>query len=131
MLRVKTKVRPSPIHGLGLFAAQDIECQQTIWVFDRGFDVVVPEACADVLPSLCKKELRTHAWQANGLFFAPLDGARFINHADKPNAESIVLVPSHIMVGDPIGSIVATRSIARGEEITVNYNVADKRRRRK
>ena len=38
MLYVKTKVKESPIHGVGCFADQDIKKDQLVWMFNDKTD---------------------------------------------------------------------------------------------
>lgn len=41
MLKVKTYLDKSDIHGIGVFADEDIEENQIIWKFDERFDKVI------------------------------------------------------------------------------------------
>jgi hypothetical protein len=102
--------RPSPIHGLGAFAAVDIA---------RG--TLVIEYAGQ---KITKRESVARCEQNNGCIFSlddefDLDGAvgwnpaRFINHGCSPNCDA-ELIAGHIW-------IVARRDIRAGEEITFNY----------
>ena len=42
VMRVKVKLAPSGIHGLGLFAAEPIAAGSTVWCWDEGVDVRLP-----------------------------------------------------------------------------------------
>ena len=119
MLLVKTIVKESPIAGLGLFADEPIKKGQRIWEFH-------PETCL----VLTEKQLKS--WQdssqkqemdiinyyylkhgyyevnKNAIVFC-LDNSRFINTVSQPNILSYPEVS------------IAARDIAKGEEITENY----------
>ncbi|WP_421725253.1 SET domain-containing protein [Bauldia sp.] len=110
MLRVKTYIAPSPIAGIGLFAAEPIRCGELIWKrdeqFDRAYDL-------RDLPrdSLLRDTLLHYGYRpgSDPVYVLCGDDARFMNHADRPNADD---------VGD---LTIACRDIAAGEEITCDY----------
>ena len=112
MLLVKTKVAPSPVHGLGLFADQFIPRGTRIWEYS---EVVDSRFDASRLVGLTEKEqdeLLKHSYlnPSSGLYVVCGDDARYMNHADDPNTAFT----------DPaIGWTI--RDIAEGEEITCNY----------
>jgi SET domain-containing protein len=93
----------SPIHGRGLFAAGFLDAGQLIGVYEGP---VVEEDDVYVL------------WLENddGESWTGIDGQnemRFMNHADKPNAEMDGL------------SCYALENISRGAEITIDYGWND------
>ena len=91
-------VAPSLIHGLGLFAAEKIDCDQVIgWLQGRP----------------CDQDGSHVLWISEHDAIEVLCDLRFINHSDKPNA----------CYYDDL-SVVALRDIAPGEEITHNYDCA-------
>ena len=49
MLLVKVTLKSSPIHGLGIFAAEDIAQGQIVWRFDPRLDPLIPR---EELPNL-------------------------------------------------------------------------------
>lgn len=90
-----TFVAPSPIHGLGLFAADKIECDTVIgWLRGRP----------------CEEDGSHVLWLDEYRAIEVLCDLRYINHADQPNA----------CYYDDC-SVVALRDIEAGEEITHNY----------
>ena len=120
MLLIRTQVRPSAIHGLGLFTVAAVVRGTPIWRFEPGFDRVFEPAQLAALPSLVRDHL---AWFA---YVRLMDGARvlsgdhccFMNHATSPNTG----MPPH---ADADGHTVALRDIAAGEELTCDYFAFD------
>ncbi|PYQ97213.1 MAG: hypothetical protein DMF96_15495 [Acidobacteria bacterium] len=95
-------VKPSPIHGCGVFAATRIEAGE-----------VIVDGCREVLSNEEVKALP----EEERAFLAVMDGqnvlfhppARFVNHSCNPNARG------------SDSRDVAIRVIEAGEEITVDY----------
>lgn len=54
MLLIKTKLRPSNIHGLGLFADENICSGQEVWRFQDGLDMILPLKIFESFPRLQK-----------------------------------------------------------------------------
>ncbi len=113
---VKTRVGPSAIHGLGLFAAQFVARGTPIWRFQPGFDHdFSPEDCA-ALPALAWEHTRWFCFlsREHGRVILSGDHACFINHSLTPNtgAPPVPTVPM---------TTVARCDIAAKEEITCNY----------
>jgi hypothetical protein len=120
MLLVRTRVRPSAIHGLGLFAVEALPRGTPVWRFERGFDQeFTPEQFA-AFPPVVQQHIR---WFA---YFRPEDGravlsgdhASFMNHSDTPNTGVWPDSPWPV-------TTVALRDIASGEELTCNYREFD------
>ena len=69
MLLVKTYLDKSPIHGLGVFAAEPIPKGTKIWRFVEGFDrcytpkqfAKLPKAARDFLEGLCLSRRRRNS----------------------------------------------------------------------
>ena len=57
MLRVATRLAPSQIHGLGLFATEPIPAGTLVWDFDDPSDQKLPVARLDQYPSWFRKYL--------------------------------------------------------------------------
>jgi len=103
-------VRPSPVHGAGLFAGEP---------FAAGARVIEYSGAR-----ITKAESRARGERENAFIFAlddrfDLDGAvgwnaaRFINHSCEPNCDA-ELIDGRIW-------IVARQAIAAGEELSFNY----------
>lgn len=121
MLLIPTNLRPSPIEGLGLFAAQPVPKGTITWAFDPRFDLLFDEAEVERLPALQRGLILRHGYLSIQLhkYVLCADDARFWNHAASPNTGQI-LRPNDI---EPAN--IALRDIAAGEELTVDYRTFD------
>jgi len=117
---VKTRLAPSPIHGLGTFADEFIPSGTTIWVYHPGFDLEFPLDALDGLPSCTQERLLHFSYISKEMGTAILcaDDARFMNHSAQPNTTS---GPDD----RGLAPTVAIRDIAIGEEITCDYDEFD------
>lgn len=121
MLMVKTKLGPSSIAGIGLFADENIPAGTVTWRFVPGFDQLFSEEEVASLPEPARSELLNYTYKhpQTGQYVYCLDNARFMNHADDANTRGV-----H-EAGQIEGYDVATRDIAKGEELTCNYFTFD------
>ncbi|MBF0626124.1 MAG: SET domain-containing protein [Magnetococcales bacterium] len=109
MLVVKTVLKPSAIHGIGLFAAQLIEAGELVGTLTP-WDRVVERAG---LPQILDDFYMDYAIFKNGdrnLFQTYCDNMRFMNHSKTPNC-----------LDQPNGDCVALARIRPGEELTCDY----------
>ena len=123
MLLVKTTVKPSKIHGLGLFALQFIPKGCEIWKFTSGFDQKFSREQILKFPKLLQIYLCKYAWrsQKSKLYILAVDDAKYFNHSEEPNCLSEYRTNEEEVV------TVGIRDIQIGEEITDNYSsFADK-----
>jgi len=120
MMLIATRVQPSAIHGLGLFAVNFIPVGTPVWKFQPGFDHDFSPAQFAALPPLARQHTRWFCFvsQTDGHVILSGDHACFINHASNPNTGA---PPA---AGPPVVT-VALRDIAAGEEITCNYFAYD------
>lgn len=116
MLLVKTKLAPNSSHGKGLFADQDIAKGAAMWQFQEGFDLEKSPEEVAALPSVAQDWLKRYGYLDRQLnqWILSFDDARFINHSEDPNMR-----PDYEKHRCGVG--VASRDIARGEEITIDY----------
>src|SRR5216110_1737735 len=111
---VKTAVRPSPIHGHGLFATNDIAKDEIVAV--KGGHIVTRERLEEITPQLGPVEIQID----DDLFIAPVtDDERegsmlYSNHSCDANIG---------MRGEI--SFVAMREIRAGEELTHDWALTD------
>ena len=94
MMMVETELRPSPIHGIGVFLLQPVRQGDLIWRFDARIDRVYTEEEIATLPEHMQRFLRTYStWhQATGLWVFCGDNGRHFNHSDEPSAASADIV---------------------------------------
>lgn len=121
MLMVKTRLGMSQIEGLGLFADEDIPKGTVTWRFVIGFDQTFGAADIADLPETARLELMRYVYLhiRTGKYVACLDNARFMNHCSNPNTAGVY--PSE----NDEGYDIATRDIAKGEELTCDYALFD------
>lgn len=117
MLIVNTTVRPSTIHGLGLFAAEDIPAGATINVYDPRFTIEVPARSVERLPEPMRRIFYVYAWREtpDGPYYLSVDNARFTNHSSSPN----------MTYYKETRAVIALRDIRCGEEMTEDYREYD------
>lgn len=121
MLLVKTKVAPSTIEGLGLFADQFIPKGTHIWRYEPTFDHAFSQDYIDNLDELGRDFMRRYAYKSPYLNKYVLcgDDARFYNHSDEPNTGEVAVD------GEVETRAIALRDIQLGEELTIDYRIME------
>ena len=121
------EVRPSPLHGLGLFAKRDIP-ENTVWWKARRSQVMLlnrPQfhtLMASRINPVMENMLSIasiygyYAARLDSIVIC-LDDARYVNHSEEPNSGAP-------LNGDPLSSRTL-RLIREGEEITEDYGAYD------
>jgi SET domain-containing protein len=110
----RTEVRPSPIHGRGLFARAAITAGDIVAV--KGGHVLTAAQWAALEPALGAAEIQL----TDDLVIAPVDREHrdgsmlFTNHSCDPN----LAIQGQIV-------LVAMRDIAPGEELTIDWATTD------
>jgi uncharacterized protein len=114
MLLFDTELRPSPIHGIGVFLLEDVKEGDIVWRFDTRIDRVYSDDELDALPPRLQEFLRTYStWhQAAGLWVLCGDNGRHFNHSDNPNTLSL---------GIAFSDDVAATDLPAGTELTSDY----------
>jgi hypothetical protein len=122
MLLVKTKIGPSKIHGVGLFAAEFISKGTPTWRFKPGFDLAVTQKDIDALLDVAQGAFKNYCYKSNltGRYILCFDDARYFNHDENANC---IEDPSYEIEGET--GDIAARDIAEGEELTNNYAAFD------
>lgn len=120
MLLVKACVKPSALHGMGVFAVEFVPRGTPIWRFESEFDRAFTPAQFAALPELAQAHLRQHAYPeaSSGNWILSGDLTIFMNHASPPNTGAL---PDAV---EPV-TTVALRDIEAGEELTCDYYAFD------
>jgi hypothetical protein len=112
MLTVRTYIAASPIHGMGVFAAEPIPAGRLVWEPNPAIDIEITPAQLETLPVPSREVALAHSFiDEEGRMILSRDNAVFFNHADAPNT-----------VVSPEGNRAA-RDIAAGEELTEDYRL--------
>ena len=113
MLLIPNYVGPSPIEGVGVFAAAPVATGTVIWKLDERFDLTFTEEEVAALDGEQRVFAERYGYSHTtrpGVTILELDNGRFMNHSDRPNTQFT----------DPLIGW-AIRDIAEGEEITCDY----------
>ena len=110
---------PSTLHGIGVFALADIPAGVTDLFAPAEEWPGVPRASLDALPAHARKLVDTYCLKDDDTVYLPPRGFRvvdlvlFLNHSDTPNLGQM----------DSGNYFLTLRSIAAGEELTVDYDL--------
>jgi SET domain-containing protein len=126
MMLIRTRVQPSEIHGMGLFAVEPIARGTAVWRCESGFDRAYSAAQFAALPAEAQRHLRWFAFldSASGNWVLSGDHACFMNHSLKPNTGALADAKAPV-------TTIALRDIAAGEELTCDYFAFDAEASRK
>jgi len=84
MLKVKTYLDKSAVHGIGIFAAEDIAAGTVIWEFNPLVDLEFPpdrwEALRRTVCDISFQEVEKYAYKEKNRIVVCLDNAQFMNH---------------------------------------------------
>ena len=113
-------LRPSKVHGIGLFAAEHIKRGVPVWQFNPALDVRLDESDLRQLAPPARAQVDSYAYLDNrtGELILCGDDARFFNHSATPNVIDSATDPY---------LCIAARDIAAGEELTQDYFSFDAR----
>jgi SET domain-containing protein len=111
-------IRPSALHGIGVFAIRDIPKGQR-GMFSSGIGEWIPVSKKEVaeLPAHAVSLIENYCLYDEENYFIPdygfkvMDLVNFLNHSDEPNLVSI-------NEGEDFETL---RDIAAGEELLINY----------
>ena len=111
-LLVNTKVRPSSIHGMGLFADQKINKGDVVWEHSSVFDGWLNDYYLAIAPDSLRKHVDNFYCYDNELksYILACDNINWINHSGDPNLDSPTKYIHY-----------AKREIESGEELTLDY----------
>ncbi len=121
MFLIRTSLRPSSIHGIGVFTDEPIQKGQVVWVFDPRIDICIPLDEMENFPPAMQEFFHrlTYVEKMNGraMMILCADNAKYMNHSSQPN-----LLDTEDQLRE-----YAVRDIAAGEELTCNYYASDLR----
>lgn len=114
MMMVRTELRQSSIHGLGVFLREPARAGQLIWRFDSRIDRVFSDLELADLPEITQEFLRTYSTldAERRLWVLCGDNGRHFNHSDHPSTRSL---------GIAFGDDVAAKDLSAGTELTSDY----------
>ncbi len=112
MLLIEAEVRPSSIHGFGLFCIADIPKGTLVWAFHPVFDFAIQEQDLASLPPAARAFLSKYAYRAveTNELMINLDHSRHMNHSDTPN-----------LFTDSDSNYYAAEDLVAGTELTCDY----------
>lgn len=118
MLKIKTKIGMSKIHGIGLFADQFIKKGTITWEFDPHFDMQIDEKTMNELSEINRDHFLFFCYFDKKLnkYILCSDYQKFINHTVEAKNQNILSTPD---------MDVAARDIEIGEELLCDYNKFD------
>lgn len=124
-LGVFVRLKPSSLHGIGVFAIHDIPKGTYIFSGDNGEMVWVKASTTGRLSKEVKGLYRDFCVLRDGKYGCPrsfnvMTPAWYINHSDEPN-----------IAADQNFDFYATRRIKMGEELTLSYKKQSDAERRK
>ena len=119
MFTVKTSIKPSKIHGMGVFLEENVVKNQKLWEFNPRFDLLFS---VDEVENMCestKELIKFYGYldkqQFNGWHVFHSGNDRFTNHSDMPNTIPYKLEDCQYMM-------IASKDMNIGEELTCDYN---------
>lgn len=114
MLKIKTEIKSSSIHGLGLFALEDIAKGQVVHEESPGLDLVIEVEKFSVLSPDEQAFIEYYGWldKDDDKYHLNFDHSRFINHSS--DSANLTFDATH-------NAVVAKRAIKIGEELTEDY----------
>lgn len=119
MLLVRTSLKQSAIHGIGLFAAEPLKKGTVIWKLQPPLDQFLNDEDLARLSEHAREMMFKYSYLDPVLKKRVLcgDDARFMNHSDSPNCDDLM---------DEEGGVTVTaRDVAVGEELTCDYAKID------
>jgi len=116
MILVRAEARPSEIHGLGLFASEDIAAGTPVARWTDGRDYRLTTSAFEQLPLELRKFLWIYVWTGpDGLIYGTADAGRFTNSSKTPN----------LRWDQETLTSYALFDIAAGTELTEDYDEFD------
>lgn len=111
MFKIKTKIKKSSIHDMGLFADENISAGQEIYIIEESLDLLVPTNKFDILPKESREFISHYGYldKNKNMYHLSYDNIRFCNHSKDAN----------LTLKDK--TLISKRDIENGEELTQDY----------
>lgn len=118
MILVKTRLKKSRIHGIGLFADQFIQKGTPTWKYTPWFDISYSDKDLKKMSKHAQEQVFWYAYfdKKSKKYVLCADDQRFINHSSSKKKINIVSTPDQDK---------ALRDIKPGEELLCDYNKFD------
>jgi len=115
MIHIAYKLKESPLHGIGLFADEDLTAGQLVYTASPLLDVNITQEQFDSLTDREKEEF--HWWgffdELSQRWHVDFDVSKFINHSPEG---TVTQDTNHVEA-----YLVTTQDMKKGEELTQNY----------
>ena len=117
MMTIKTTIKESNIHGIGLFADEFIPKGTKIWEFTPNFDLKYPKEEINQLPKAVQEYMEMYAWlsKKSGKYCFSSDNGKYFNHSKQNNVQSYYFDEHEEVI------TYALRDIEKGEELLDDY----------
>jgi len=115
MLKVITYLEVSGVHGIGIFAGEDIPAKSVIWEFNPHVDLKYSckewQQLKEEVSPQSFAALERYSYKEDNYYWLCLDNAQFMNHGDE----------DYNVVNESSCLMLARRDIKQGEELLCNY----------
>lgn len=115
MLLIKVYLAPSAIHGIGIFAQDDLLPHQKIWTYTYNFDKRFTDTEFHALPAEARSYMERYGFHEDDYYYLDGDHFKYINHSDTPNIIYRKTEP------DMTGDLFTASPIKAGTELLCNY----------
>jgi SET domain-containing protein len=118
MFCIKAELKPSPLHGMGVFSKEFIRKGDIVWKFEVGMDVKIHSDKIKTLTDGQKYHIMKFFWKSGDYFYSSCDISNYVNHSNNPNT-------AIKNIGEEDEKIVmeALKDIQEGEELTQDYGL--------
>lgn len=115
MIHIKYKLGKSKLHGIGLFAEENLKKGQVIYTASPLLDVDISKQQFNSLDEKEQREIKYWGFwdEPNNVWHVDFDNSKFINHSFEP---TLTQDSKH-----KDAYLVTTKNIKKGEELTQNY----------
>ncbi|MEW6520850.1 MAG: SET domain-containing protein [Thermodesulfobacteriota bacterium] len=116
MLTIATYLDRSSLHGIGVFAAEDVARGRIVWEFNPLIDLeFTAEEWREIESKAAPasfRHIRRYSYKEGNRFYLCVDNAQFMNHSSEV---------ANVANDRSSNTMVACSDIRRGEELLCNY----------